>query len=163
MTFRLLLFAYWRLFQYRLEIIMPQEKTITTAYSPSFQPIGSVSSLTNNLAQLAKKRLNGVLYFYWGHYDYHYEDIAPIFRKNADGKYIHLEKEDHIFRELLRRCPDDFSTCTTIFERLVKMQHYSLPTRLLDITSNPLVALYFACKKTEAENGKDEDGALIIY
>ena len=74
-----------------------------------------------------------------------------------------MEKEDHIFRELLRRCPDDFSTCTTIFERLVKMQHYSLPTRLLDITSNPLVALYFACKKTEAENGKDEDGALIIY
>jgi len=40
------------------------------------------------------------------------------------------------------------------------MQHYSLPTRLLDITSNPLVALFFACKE---ETPMNEDGELFRF
>jgi len=40
------------------------------------------------------------------------------------------------------------------------MQHYGLPTRLLDITSNPLVALYFAC---ESHEQGDEDGEVIVF
>lgn len=49
------------------------------------------------------------------------------------------------------------------------MQHYEFPTRLLDVTSNPLVALYFSCVDkygnvdNKDEKGKYVDGAVTIY
>ncbi|MGK0273229.1 MAG: hypothetical protein ACI88H_003908 [Cocleimonas sp.] len=58
------------------------------------------------------------------------------------------------------RCPNDFSHTQTNFEKLVKMQHYDLPTRLLDITQNPLVALYFACV---GDDEAEKDGEIVFF
>lgn len=95
------------------------------------------------------------------------QDHAIFFRGHSNKDYSlkpyiyrdQIIKNEHIiFKELLLRCPQDFDHCKTTFEFLVKMQHYSLPTRLLDITTNPLIALYFACQ-SKSKN----DAELIIF
>jgi FRG domain len=55
--------------------------------------------------------------------------------------------EDAILRELIASHPSEFVTDTSTLEQLARVQHYSLPTRLLDATWNPLVALYFAANE----------------
>ncbi|MGA9698130.1 MAG: FRG domain-containing protein, partial [Acinetobacter sp.] len=45
----------------------------------------------------------------------------------------------------------------TYFDWMFLMQHYGVPTRLLDWSESPLVALYFA-----VQGHKEEDGALWI-
>ncbi|MDD5455705.1 MAG: FRG domain-containing protein [Candidatus Margulisbacteria bacterium] len=83
--------------------------------------------------------------FFRGHsQEKKYSLIPAIYRP----KYINfLRNEDRIFREILSYLPEDFRNEKTTFDCLVKMQHYSIPTRLLDLTKNPLVALYFAARK----------------
>lgn len=71
-----------------------------------------------------------------------------------------IKNENRLFKDIIARSPSDFKDCNSTFEKLVKMQHYSLPTRLLDITSNPLVALFFACKE---ETQMNEDGELYRF
>lgn len=81
------------------------------------------------------------------------DNVPSIYRKTG-----WIKNEDRMFYELISRLPDEFRGCQNTFEYLVKMQHYGYPTRLLDITSNPLVALYFACAKDDGD-----DGSLITF
>lgn len=68
------------------------------------------------------------------------------------------EKENVIVRELLKLHPEEFNSITSDFDLLAKMQHYELPTRLLDFSYNPLIALYFACCE-----GKSSGRVLCTY
>ncbi len=51
-------------------------------------------------------------------------------------------------------------------ELLAHLQHYGAPTRLLDVSMSPLVALWFSVKRKRDSNGKfrkDEDGRLFAF
>lgn len=95
-------------------------------------------------------------------------DITPIpFTPLYNGKHIIscLTKEEvSIVDEFKKNAPEN-----DIFHKLSDSndkhpdwfafaQHQGLPTRLLDITKSPLVALYFACKSSP-----NDDGYLFLY
>lgn len=54
--------------------------------------------------------------------------------------------------------PLSFSNDISGFDILTRMQHYGMPTRMLDISGNPLTALYFACENLK----NDEDGEVLL-
>lgn len=77
--------------------------------------------------------------YYRGHADIKWKLVPSIYREQW------IKHEDQLFKELIIRHPTSFQEQKSTFEILTKMQHYELPTRLLDVTTNPLIALYFAC------------------
>lgn len=108
--------------------------------------ISSMSELTKIVRSV--QSFDGEL-FYRGHSSANYLLRPSVMRTSR------LEKsESRIYHELQIACPDEFENCHTHLEVLVKMQHYGLPTRLLDITRNPLVALFFACESQPETYGE---------
>ena len=129
--------------------------------------IESVSDFLNEIKGIKNK--SGYTLFYRGHSDKNYELKPSIYR---DERFI--KNEDKIYRETIAKVPYEFNGKSTI-ESLALMQHYGVPTRILDLTTNALVALYFACKEVEEiekvinEKGetsykkKDMDGEVIVF
>lgn len=88
-------------------------------------------------------------------------DLRPSVMRCSEkdkDKFPFRAWEGEMLNELMSRQPEAFSGLTSAFSQWVLAQHYGLKTRLLDITRNPLVALFNAC-----EDGRDKDGRLHVF
>lgn len=110
--------------------------------------ITSVEGFVRTVFGMAKQ--SNEVRFYRGHSKGKKYKLAPaVFRTDDE-----CSAEATMFKELIISNAPDFRDDSSTFEKLVRMQHYSLPTRLLDISTNPLVGLYFACKSSPKDSGE---------
>ena len=114
-------------------------------------PIYSLEILKKSLMKesLAKK----TTLFFRGHSDSNFH-FQPSIVRNINT-FAH---ENNIYEESLARNPEEYAHFDqTHLDILKKMQHYNIPTRLMDITDNLLVGLFFAI-----ESNQQVDGELIV-
>lgn len=65
-----------------------------------------------------------------------------------------IDNERNLIEKAKFLLPDVFKNDMTPLELLALLQHHGIYTRLMDVTENPLVALYFACCSNPNDNGE---------
>lgn len=118
------------------------------------QKIGSIKTFIERLEALNLDNPSDSVFYFRGHSDHEGFSLTPSIYREKEW----IENEHRMFREIIMKCPNDFVHVNSAFEKLVRMQHYSLPTRLLDLTTNPLAALFFAVNENP-----DKDAEVLIF
>ena len=86
--------------------------------------------------------------YYRGQADEQWDLLPAVFRNNKRNDLS--MNETQLLKKAHLSFARELSGYHSYLEKLVYLQHYGMKTRLLDVTFNPLIALYFACSDKKA-------------
>jgi hypothetical protein len=108
-----------------------------------------VNNVDSYLIKLSRYNIyNNV--FYRGQLE-KYENITSSISRDAG----YTMNENSIYEEAVNMKSVEFTDLSLPIERLSKMQHYGIPTRLVDLTIDPLIALFFAVQNVDDKSHGD--------
>lgn len=133
----------------------------------NYTEIDGIRNLSDLLDKLGKIQETQDLVWYRGQNNSKDPLVPSIFRVDNVKKTTYVEQVMmHEFMKRARQIIKDVPDSKEYAKWLPIMQHYGLPTRLLDWTTAPLVALYFSTlpsKSNDSDDSKDKeetDGAI---
>ena len=104
----------------------------------------------------------GFQFYFRGERDNSWELRPSVMRSIPEKGFIFRDKESQMLLDLMSQRPEDFLGVTSALSQWVLAQQHGLKTRLLDVTRNPLVALFHACQPSTLENF-DNGGRLHVF
>lgn len=91
-----------------------------------------------------------------------YELDPSLARKPSEhwvNTLVSVEKD--LISEAMQKYPSIFRNDDLPITKLAKLQHFGIPTRMMDVTTNALVALYFACRRSKKH--PEDNGEVVVF
>ena len=116
----------------------------------------SIADLVEYVSYISEKK-EGQLVFRGEKKNYGATALHPLVYRG------YIDSEDKIYRESQRFNDHEFDSDKGVFDRLSRIQHYSAPTRLIDVSEDLLSAVYFAIADKDITVANAKDAIIYIF
>ena len=134
------------------------ETDSTNSVSFKLEEVGCINDLLEACREFRQTYGDDLVLYFRGENKV-FSDLRPsVMRVPQEGEAALRLAEAEMLNDLMTRQPEAFNGLHSALAQWVLAQHHGLKTRLLDITRNPLVAVFNA-----SQGPKDQDGRLHVF